>query len=466
MTDRFAPLGVYHLVLRAFVTSSIVALLVACTPRSPEPTKDVAIAAAPTIVPAPIAGPAAPVAAPPLAPVPVPEVAVVGESVEEMLQRLAARMTKSPEPLEVAAGLVELGLRSDAETFFAQASLADREAWKPPYDLARMAAKTFDDGVVQLALHEAVRRGGTKTASRARHDPYFELDSGKPWFADVLAMKEAPPLVMPPGTVDEVAAPSAPALLAVRELPKGKTQPIAKAELASIVAALTQQYLATPTIFASLVHTDGSGNTLRWVVYEYSLFDACMATQSDPKEGKRACRAKVATSPGAAQRHEQGIALVTSVDPVIIAHDERIDVTAKLRKVPRLEVADYDGDGADEILVELRGRYTEPEGEIAEMTEHRRTIRILRSDASTQLAFDVSYDEDGMGAARPETARQLVHSRAADSHDLVVLARNYETGEGALDKNLWPDDDTTMLGPLTTTLMPYDATTDTWLATR
>jgi hypothetical protein len=438
-----------------------VLLAIACTPRSREPEEAAPVAVPEEVAPAPVV----PVSAQPdptiVAPVAVPsppEWGVVGPAeIDELLHELAAKMATSPDAAEVAAGLHELGLHRDSETFYAQAALADAAAWQPVYDLARAGAKAGDETVVHFGVRAAVRRGGARIAKRASGDPYFRDYRAAAWFDDAVRV-EAPAVGEAAAPSEDTPAPPGPPLVAVRKL-GGRTQTIAKPELATIVAALKERVLATPVIHGSLQSTDAAGNVARWVVYEFSEFDACMATQTDAKAGKRECRKKVIGDGRAC--NQQGIALVTSLDPVTIAADERIAATCRLRKVEHIAIDDYDGDGNDEVLVVVRGRFDNGDSR-REWVDYAREVRFLRGDGTTQFVF--RKEQQAFDGRVQDTASKLVRPRSVESHDLVLLARTFEAELDELDAELWPADDELELGPLTTEVLAYDAGTDTWAA--
>jgi hypothetical protein len=451
-------------------------------PIEPAPAKPAPIASDPT----PPAVEPPPVEPPPVEPAPPAPVAS-DETFAATIERLGDRLPREVDAGKLGFAKLKAGAHDDAQTYFAQASALDSVAWKHPFNLACAASLAKDEAVARIALGEAIARGGDTVVQKARRDGDLANVRTASWFEPVLRGEWPPkapppdvtpppaiaPAVLPPAVVTPppvVTPPADPApppepAIAFKALPKGTAKKIAKAQLAPIITALATTHLAKPVIHGSLEYTDARGTTMRWVVYEFSLFDACLAKQPDKKKGKRFCREEIALTPGSGQCNSQGIALVTSLDPVTVAHDENLDATCKLRRVNRLEVADYDGDTHDEILVELRGRYSREEERTAEMTDYVHAIRILRPDGSTQLKSDIRWSYEAE-IEISETARKI-GIRADDDgegmRDLVFAFRDFEGTDDILDDGLWPnDEDEELVGPIKTEVWKYDPEADVW----
>lgn len=397
----------------------------------------------------------------------------------------------------------------EAQRGFARVALADLQPWKHPFNLACAAARGEDDAMARVGLREAVRRGGEAAAAKARRDSDLERLRGASWFEPVLRGEdrepasiatnapdpgvptELPPAAAPVADVaaadapvaDIPAVPPAPPAPPAPAAPVGPPAPpepaalpgatgatltaVAKPEKAAIAAALAVHHGVKVAVRKTLALPTDAGPREAWVVYEYSRWKKCMATAD-----KKTCRAQLAPS-GPDERNEalctaQWLVRATLGEAVTLSEPTPLEPGCKLARVRALAAQDLDGDGADEILVDVTGEGSYETMREGEAHEYGRIVRVLRRDGSVQL--DLKYDDFWTDYLQTTVSGYHFYLTDTDGDarpDLVVQEREIHSdfvAQGAL----WPgpdeaaEEDPEKLGPVTTKIVRYDPATDTW----
>lgn len=409
-------------------------------------------------------------------PTPAPADAPREETFDELVDRLADGLASGDASKDGFAQL-KAGAYAKAQPFFALAAQRDRVAWKHPFNLACAAAKNGDDDVARIALVEAIRRGGEKTAVKARTDADLASVRDQPWFEPVL---RGEPWRKPTPAAPAIATPTTPVAPAKpepkpepvdagpkkTELPHGETTPIAAAQLEALVAALAPIHHATPVVRASLQHGDTG-----WAIYEYSRYEACLGAQAagEPapkKKKKEKCRSRKEYDGkrGSIECTEQWLVRTSSLAPLTIAARTELPVGCALHDVRRLDVLDIDADGQDEILIDVVGAKTSAGFRDTENVKHSRKVRVLRTDGSEQLAFDVALTQVDLTPNEVVAKRFELGDDDGDGHpDMRVWTRRLMNDDLGLDEEMWPPGPPgETMGEVRISVWRYDPAKDVW----
>ncbi|HWB76617.1 MAG TPA: hypothetical protein VG755_16745 [Nannocystaceae bacterium] len=390
------------------------------------------------------------------------------ETFDALIDRLADGVSSGDAAKDGFAQL-EAGAYAKAQPFFALAAQRDRVAWKHPFNLACAAAKNGDDDIARVALVEAVRRGGEKTAAKARTDADLASVRDQAWFEPVLRgepwPKPAAPAIATPVVPANPEPKPAPEDTGPKqtELPHGETTPIAAAQLDTIVAALAPIHHATPVVRASLQHGDTG-----WAIYEYSRYEACLGEQAAGivKQKKDKCRSRKEWNgkDNTAECTDQWLVRTSSLAPLTIAARTELSVGCALHDVRRLDVLDLDADGQDEILVDVIGAKTSTGFRDSQSIKHSRKVRVLRLDGSEQLAFDVALTEVDMTPNEVIAKRFELGDDNGDGHpDMRVWMRRLMNDGMDLDDEMWPAGPASEeLGEIRVAVWRYDEAKDVW----
>jgi hypothetical protein len=413
---------------------------------------------------------------PVVAPVVAPPPAIPPEPEQESFAMLVERLSKGLPPTDdpYAAGFARYRAKAfdEAMPLFALAAQRDLVAWKHPFNLACAAARSGDQTIARLALIEAVRRGGASVVAKARRDADLEAVRSSAWFEPVLRGETGVPARPAAGPPPPTPTPTSKLV----DLPRGTTKPIDRAQLDRLVDALAVVHHAKPVVKASLQHTDADGTARGWAIYELSRFEACVGAASDPKRGKKACKRKLAGNPDEGEPGElectdqwlvQWMVSIAPTDAIDTDEREELGVGCTMTKVRRLDALDLDGDGKDEVLVDVVGSHSSEGFRESEELEVGRVVRVLRLDHSTQLEFDVQWDAVEISPNDATARRFELRDDDGDGHaDLAVSTRDLTaTPDVELDDAMWPTagepDDT--VGPVHTVVWRYDPAKDAWI---
>lgn len=445
---------------------------------SAETTRPAAIAEARPTEPLAVTEAAAPPV--PAAPVSVTSPISPPADAEETFASVVARLADPPVASDDAGtiGLARLqaGAFHDAMVAFASASLRDRAAWKHPFNLACAASRGGEEGIARIALGEAVRRGGDRVVTKARKDPDLAAVRARAWFEPVLRGEPLPAVVpanpdpSPPAPPKAPSPPIEPAPIET-ELPRGSSTAIASARLAAITAELAQAHGVTPVVRASLEHHDADGAPVGLLIYEYSRYDACIATQADPSAAKKKrakCRKRMQADGegGDAACTDQWSVWVSGFDPPVLGKPIDLGLGCALRDVRRMDVLDIDADGRDELLVDLIGVDIRAGFREGEDVRHTRRVRVFRMDGSEQLAFDVKWTAIDLAPDSATARRFELHDDDADGHpDMRVWTREIVASNDLdLDDEMWPTGPVSEeLGEIQISTWRYSEKKDRWI---
>lgn len=405
----------------------------------------------------------------PATPEPEPE---GDEPFDTLAKRLGEGLPATEDPHKTGFQHYKAGEYAKAQPYFALAATRDTVAWKHPFNLACASAKQGDETTARVALVEAVRRGGETVVAKAGRDADLASVRSSAWFQPVLRGEPW----APPKTPDDPAAPAEPALgpPAGGEIPLGSTTKIAAADLAKVIAELTKIHHAKPVVRASLQHPGPGGELVGWAIYEYGRFDACVGGHADKKAGKKACKLALGASPddeeegspGEMECTDQWLVRVSPLASGTIAAREQLMVACAMQKVRRLDALDLDGDGHDEILIDVVGEHSSAGFRDSVETDYGRLVRVLRLDGTTQLELDARWTTSEITPSEAIARRIALRDDDGDGRaDLVVQSREFAAIHGVkFADDLWPEGDPSEeLGSITTAVWRYDTAKDAWI---
>ncbi|MCA9681804.1 MAG: hypothetical protein KC457_06385 [Myxococcales bacterium] len=455
-------------VVRRLLLSTVLAM--AACDRSGEAKSEAAPAqpaaeAQPAVQPSPVPGETASADAPAETPKPAPapaEAKPVVRSFEEEVAALTAGAVPSAADEKTAWTHYKAKQFPDAQRHFALASLQDREQWKHPFNLACASAKAKDEAMVQVALREAVRRDAAAVGVKARKDADLEGFRDAAWFEAVL---RGEPQEQTSGEGTSPSAPSQPVSTG-GGLPLGVAKPVAAAELAKLRAKLEGLHGLKPIIRGSLASVGPKGEAVAYLVYEYGLFEACLLEGT-----KRSCREKLGGEDqedddeiNRLQCTKQWFARATMVaGDWAVDHDE-LKVSCSINEV-RLDALDLDGDGKQEVVIDVRGRAELVGFRESDVLEVGRFVEVLRLDGSSQFVFRLDWQASDMAPGEATTKRLLARDENGDGRiDLIVESADFiATSNGTFDRDFWPnDDEETDRGPSSFEVWNYDVAADEW----
>jgi hypothetical protein len=434
---------------------------------------------------APLSAPAAPISAPaaatqaatPPAPAPATEPSAP-ITFEVAVAPLISGHTPSGEAVARAWAYYEGQRFADAQREFALASLHERAAWKHPFNFACASARAADEGMVRVGLTEAVARDARKVASKARRDADLAKYRDAPWFEAALggspdAAAGKREVAEPDVPLDPATLTSQPAPKDGQPLPSGVATPLAKGELARVRKALAASLNLEPTLRGSLALASPDGRALAFVVYDFTEQQLCKADADGDREDYASCLEDL--QPQARDRSELGnhtkcvqqflVRVELGAEP-LLGEPIDLEVACDPNDVRRFDGVDIDADGQLEVVLDMLGmtKTTDLDGETA--YNRARQFAIVRLDGTVQYRFDISAD-----AELPfiKIKRVFVHDANADGHlDLLeqTIDRydDLECAEPRADLDFWPS--CSPLGwqghELLTTVLRYDAASDTW----
>jgi hypothetical protein len=367
---------------------------------------------------------------------------------------------------------------ADAQREFALASLHERAAWKHPFNFACASARAADEGMVRVGLTEAVARDARKAASKARRDADLAKYRDAPWFeaalggsSDAAARKRE--VAEPDVPLDPATLTSQPAPKDGQPLPSGVATPLAKGELARVRKALAASLNLEPTLRGSLALASPDGRALAFVVYDFTEQQLCKADAEGDRDDYASCLEDL--EPQARDRSELGnrtkcvqqflVRVELGVEPRL-GEPIELEVACDPNDVRRFDAIDIDADGQLEVVLDTVGvtKTTDLDGETA--YNRARQLAIARLDGTIQYQFGLAADAE---LPFTEIKRVFVHDVNADGHlDLLeqTIDRydDLECAELRADLDFWPS--CSPLGwqghELLTTVMRYDAASDTW----
>ncbi|MBL4686802.1 MAG: hypothetical protein JKY37_19550 [Nannocystaceae bacterium] len=470
---------------RAWLCTLLLSLVGACDGDTPpkaaagvaevEATK--AAETAPMQAPATAKSPAASQASP-VRPEPVMPAVVVPTA--DTLESLAAEEPATEEPSKTAWSHYKAKRYDKAQSNFAQAALSD-PAWKHPFNLACAAALGGEEAHTRLGLVEAVSRDSGAVSGKARRDADLAGMRTKDWFEPVLRGEAyEPPGTVKPTTPRPLHPPTVPAEYEpeVADGPltpsPGSVSPLNNKQRSRLNTLLLAQH-GVKTIIRGSVISDHGEETLAWVVYEYTRFDACML-----KSTKKACRKKLRGDPDDESSNEMSCTkqfLVRAHFGTELTIDEPESImkgACSIGKVRRMESKDFDRDGEPEVIVDATWyRETEAFREGA-LTEGGRFVRIAQLQGPAQFEMAFGWVMLELTPEEQEAKRFRFEDVDHDGHpDLVVQTAVMEGMEGPdFDNEAFPklddlelDDDESELTLRSETLL-YSPSEDRWLPTK
>ncbi|MEM6993312.1 MAG: hypothetical protein AAF721_22560 [Myxococcota bacterium] len=401
------------------------------------------------------------------------------------LERLARSKPEAADPSKTAWGHYKAKRFTEAQPFFAQAALADRVAWKHPFNLACAASQAGDEDVAKHALVEAVSRDATAVPTKARKDDDLAAVRSKAWFEPVLRgepLEEPKPPEPEPTPTTPTESPTEPAgddgpepteADEPREGPltksPGSVKPLAKAQLAELRTALADHHGVRPVIRGSVHHGAGQ-DVVAWAAYEYSLFDECLKAST-----KKECRKRLRGDPDDKSSNqmrctEQWLVRVQFAGTVKLGTPEKILKGAcTLGKVRRMEAKDYDADGAVEVMVDVTSHRDTEGFREGEVTEGGRFVRIVRLDGSTQFELAFSWITSDVTPSEDEAHRFSFETLDGDAHPDIMLETVVMDGMSGprFDNESFPNlDDFEEEATLDRKPQLYDPKADKWVAAK
>lgn len=444
---------------RRHIWPSLLLMLAACD-RGPEPAEVVSKAPAPA--PAPAEPPAAPEPEP-APPDPEPEPPAV---YDQLIVKLSEDAAPTAESESEAWTHYEAKRYAEAQRAFALASLHDREAWKHPFNLACASARLRDEAMVRVGLIEAMARDPEATAAKARGDGDLAAYRAAPWFEAVVGPRAARVPDEDEPQIPDDAALAGPKLDRPHPLPPGRHVPLAAARLEQVRPELLDTHGLYPQLRASLEFQDEAGVTRGYVVYDYSVVDECMT-----RHRQRFCVQRFGEGPDY-DRYDRSHCTKQFI--ARIRFDEQLELEVRElgfycgpADVQRLDVLDADGDGVDEVVIDIRSR--------AELLGMRYTsdfwsgqvFEVHRLDGSPQFRFEHHVRTYEILSLNETFRRVVTRDLDEDGHvDFVIQSRMFETNSAyRFSDDFWPDPSDerhVALDKLRTEIHEYDPEEDRW----
>lgn len=388
---------------------------------------------------------------------------------EQLMTRVTGGATPSAESESEAWTHYKAKDYEQAQIAFALASLHDGEAWKHPFNLACVSARLQDEGMVRVGLNEAMARDPEATATKARADADLSAYRSAPWWEATVG--PSPPRG---SSDDELEIPTdaelvGPKLAEPHILPAGRHTPLDPERLELVRAKLMEIHGLYPQLRGSLEFSDEAGVLHAYVVYDYSVLDGCMLKRhkqvcfaewgEDREEGGgwdmthcvRACITRLTFAPGGK-----------------LEADERyLSFGCGPANVYRLDLVDADGDGADEVVIDIRSRGVVLGRRYTKDYLMGRVFEVHRLDGTPQFAFEHDLRTFSI-MDTPELFRRVVAKDLnKDGYiDFVIQAR--EIGANAkypVDAEFWPvlsDAGYRVVGALKTEVRHYKPGKDRW----
>jgi hypothetical protein len=412
-------------------------------------------------------------------PQPVEPEPVEPQTYEQKLERLINGEAPSADAEKQAWTHYKAKEFGQAQRMFALASLHDRAHWKHPFNLACASAMAEDEAMVQIGLVEAVARDQAATSKKARSDGDLARYRSAEWFEPILR-GEGPKPVAPekpvdPKTPEESPTPTPtptpiPTPGAGKPLPPGSAAPLAKAKIEQLRDNLKQVHGLRPVVRGSVQTTNAEGQIVAWVVYDYTRYDACLL-----KHSKKVCRNKLSAPTEDNEDGEsdddqmkctdQWLARATFGTTLVVDPPVALQVACTATQL-RLDLLDLDGDGKQEVVLDLRGSITLDGFRESEQLNVGRLIKILRLDGSSQFELSFAWVASEIAPGHEVSKRALVRDVNGDGHlDLIVESVSFVAVSGGdYDADFWPtgDEEDQDIGPIQTEVWLYDPQSDTW----
>jgi hypothetical protein len=366
------------------------------------------------------------------------------------LESLANSVERSDDPSATAWTHYKAKDYAAAIPYFAQATLAERDPWKHPYNLACAAAMAGNDDAARLGLEAAVARDREGVAAKARRDADLAAVRDKPWFEPTLT-----------GAATEGASQPEPSA------PPSSAAPLSKAQLAQLTAKLEAKHGVKVEVRASLTQPGEAGETLAWAIYSLSVMDECLKTST-----KKQCLARHGAEPEDGKldetkcNRESLIRARFSADDVTLDEPTKLQVPCKIARIREFDARDVDADGKAEIVVDVTGLHMGEGFRASEMVAGGRDVEILRLDDSKQFDLTVAWELSDLTPSSGRSRTYKFTDENSDGHpDLFIEMVEFEGDINIeFDDAMWvtsePDEE--MVGPHSSKLRYYDASKDEW----
>jgi hypothetical protein len=447
----------------------------ACSPASsvPEPAE-----AAPTLSPAPVESPAAapsPSATEVAEPTPVPTVLepAAASGFELAVADLVAGQTPSAESADRAWVHYRGEEFAAAQREFALASLHDRQGWKHPFNLACASARAKDEAMVQVGLVEALARDPAKVAKKAGTDKDLEAYRSSSWFEAALATAVSKEMAMAErASGPMVSRPPPPGGLPI---PAGTAKALAKRELGVTRERIEAVDGVAPRLRASLTFDDASGTQIAFVVYDFTLSARCKAEAEGDRAALADCLADL--QPDAPDRSEVGnqtmcveqyLVRIELGAELVVGDAIELEVSCDPNEVRRLDLADVDGDGQLEVVLDTIGmaKTLDVAGEDVGAFNRARHFAILNQAGQIQYQLEL----DGMAELPITTITRVFllpdpsgHPKLIEQSVSGIEMSDAACAPASVDADFWPsclDEDWSKVEEV---VLVYDAKSDTWL---
>lgn len=349
--------------------------------------------------------------------------------------------------------------------------------WKHPFNLACASALAEDASMVQVALVEAVRRDSLAAGKKIRSDDDLARYRSAEWFEPILR-GEDPSQTTPPNPTDPVAPPTpiptpTPSG-AGQPLPIGVAKPLAKPKIEQLRDQLGVVHGLRPVVRGSLETTNANGELVAWAVYDYSRYDACVLTQS-----KKACRSKLGADQGDEEEEGEGegemnqmkctdqwLARATFGTTLVVDAPQPLKIACTADKLRRLDLVDIDGDGQQEVVLDISGSSSLEGFRESEAIDVGRVVKILRLDGTSQFDFSLAWVAVEIAPEGQVAKRVFVRDTNADGHlDLVIESVEFMAVVGSdYDLDFWPtgDEEEQDIGSVKEEIWLYDPKADAW----
>jgi hypothetical protein len=318
-----------------------------------------------------------------------------------------------------------------------------------------------------------VRRDSLAAGKKIRSDDDLARYRSAEWFEPILR-GEDPSQTTPPKPTDPVSplTPIPTPSGAGQPLPIGVAKPLAKPKIEQLRDQLAVVHGLRPVVRGSLETTNANGELVAWVVYDYSRYDACVLTQS-----KKACRSKLGADQGDEEGEGEGemnqmkctdqwLARATFGTTLVVDAPQPLKIACTADKLRRLDLVDIDGDGQQEVVLDISGSSSMEGFRESEAIDVGRVVKILRLDGTSQFDFSLAWVAVEIAPEGEVAKRVFVRDTNADGHlDLVIESVEFMAVVGSdYDLDFWPtgDEEEQDIGPVKEEIWLYDPKADAW----
>lgn len=367
---------------------------------------------------------------------------------EPIYDQLVARVTGGAEPSAESEATAWVHYKAkdyeQAQAAFALASLHDRAAWKHPFNLACVSARLHDEGLVRVGLSEAMRRDPEATAAKAVGDGDLAAYRNAPWWEMTVGPRPAPGEYEAELEIPTAAELAGPKLGEPSILPIGRHTPVAAERMDAVRAKLMDLRGLYPQIRATLEFSDAAGQVHAYAVYDAAVLDECMLTRH-----KQVCLREWGEDREAGGGWDQShcvhaylarLSFPREAGGELEAEERYLSLGCGPAKVYRLDLVDADGDGAEEVVIDIRSHGVVLGRRYTKDYLRSRVFEVHRLDGTKQFAFDHDLRTFTITDTYELFRRIVAKDVNGDGYvDLVIQAREVQANSMyRVDAELWP----------------------------